>query len=104
MAEPRFRSGLFTRLFVLCGSVALLSAAIATLAFHSYRTTLTNDRLAAELAAQAHAIAPLAGAHLAAGDAAGASRLLRSFAGLHYVTCVDMVRGGVVVASFPPPA
>jgi PAS domain S-box-containing protein len=103
MAEPRFSSGLFTRLFVLCGSVALLSAAIATLAFHSYRTTLTNDRLAAELAAQAHAIAPLAGARLAAGDAAGASRLLRSFAGLHYVTCVDMVRGGVVVASFPPP-
>ena len=79
MAEPRFRSGLFTRLFVLCGSVALLSAAIATLAFHSYRTTLTNDRLAIELTAQAHAIAPLAGARLAAGDAAGASRLLRSF-------------------------
>ena len=103
MAEPRFRSGLFTRLFVLCGSVALLSAAIATLAFHSYRTTLTNDRLAAELAAQAHAIAPLAGARLAAGDAVGASRLLRSFAGLHYVTCVDMIRDGVVVASFPPP-
>ena len=103
MVERRFRSGLFKRLFVLCGSAALLSAAIATLAFYSYRTTLTNDRLATELAAQAHAIAPLVGARLAAGDSASASRLLRSFAGLHYVTCADMVRDGVVVASFPPP-
>jgi PAS domain S-box-containing protein len=91
------------RLFLLCGSVAMLSAAVATFAFYSYRTALTNDRLAAELTAQAHAIAPLASARLEAGDGAGASRLLRAFAGLHYVTCVDLVRGGVVVASFPPP-
>ncbi len=102
MAEPRSRSGLFTRLFLLCGSVALLSAAIATFAFFGYRTTLTHDRLAAELTAQTYAIAPLADARVADGDTVGASRLLRVFAGLHYVTCVDMVRGGVVVASFPP--
>lgn len=91
------------RLFLLCGSVAMLSAAVATFAFYSYRTALTNERLAAELTAQAHAIAPLASARLEAGDGAGASRLLRAFAGLHYVTCVDLVHGGVVVASFPPP-
>ncbi|MEK9853811.1 MAG: hypothetical protein VW495_03315, partial [Rhodobiaceae bacterium] len=73
------------RLFVLCGSVAMLGAAVATFAFYSYRTALTNDRLAAELTAQAHAIAPLASARLEVGDGAGASRLVRAFAGLHYV-------------------
>lgn len=103
MAKSRSRSGLFRRLFVLCGSVALLCAAITTFAFYGYRVALTNDRLAAELTAQAYAIAPLASERLDAGDDVGAARLLRSFAGLHYVTCVDMVRGGDVVASFPPP-
>jgi len=56
------------RLFVLCGSVAIFGAAVATFAFYSYRTALTNDRLAAELTAQAHAIAPLASARLEIGD------------------------------------
>ena len=88
---------------MLCGSAALLSAAIATIVFHSYRAMLTTDRLATELTAQAHAIAPLAADRLDAGDMAGAARLLGSFAGLHYVTCVDMVQDGAVMASFPPP-
>ena len=56
------------RLFVLCGSVAIFGAAVATFTFYSYRTALTNDRLAAELTAQAHAIAPLASARLEIGD------------------------------------
>ena len=86
---------------MLCGSAALLSAAIATIVFHSYRAMLTTDRLATELTAQAHAIAPLAADRLEAGDMAGAARLLRSFAGPQYVTCVEMVQDGAVMASFP---
>ena len=58
MATTRTRSELFKRLFILCGSVALLAAAIATFAFYSYRAALTTDQLAAEMTAQAHAIAP----------------------------------------------
>lgn len=103
MVETRSRSGLFKRLFILCGVVALLSAAIATLAFHNYRQALTTDRLATELTAQAHAIAPLAERRVESGDAVGAARLLRSFAGLHYVTCVDFLRDDLLEASFPPP-
>ena len=83
--------------------VALLSAAIATLAFHNYRQALTNDRLATELTAQVTAIAPLIEGRLDSDDAPGAARLLRSFAGLHYVTCVDLLRGDLLEASFPPP-
>ena len=60
MANPRSRSELFRRLFILCGSVALLGAVIATFAFYSYRAALTTDGLAAELTAQAHAIAGIA--------------------------------------------
>ncbi|MEC7238084.1 MAG: PAS domain S-box protein, partial [Pseudomonadota bacterium] len=76
---------------------------IATFAFYSYRAALTTDGLAAELTAQAHAIAPLADERLKAGDDVGAARLLRACAGLHYVTCVDLVRGDSVLAAFPPP-
>jgi hypothetical protein len=65
------RSGLVTRLLLLCGAAALLGAVIATIAFHSYRTTKTNDRLATELTAQAHAIALLVADRLDAGDMAG---------------------------------
>ena len=103
MTKPRFRLGLFARLFALCGAAALASVVIVTLVFHGYRETLTNERLAAELSALAHAVAPLAVERLDGGDGAGASRLLRAFAGLHYVTCVDLEAGGRVMASFPPP-
>ena len=103
MISPRFRPGLFARLFALCGTVALTSAAIATMIFYGYRETLTNDRLAAELSAQAHAVAPLVVERLERDDVAGASRMLRSFAGLHYVTCVDLERDRRVLVSFPPP-
>ena len=102
MAGTGFRSGLFGRLVAPCGSAALAGAVIAIIAFHGYRGTLTTDRLATELTTQAHAIAPLAVNRLDAGDDAGATRLLRAFAGLPYVTCVDMVREDAVVASFPP--
>ena len=103
MTAPRFRPGLFTRLFALCGMAALASAVIVTLLFYGYRETLTNERLAAELSAQAHAVAPLALERIDADDIAGASRMLRAFAGLHYVTCVDLEKTGRVTASFPPP-
>ena len=57
----------------------------------------------AVLSAQAHAVAPLVAERLENDDAAGASRMLRSFAGLHYVTCVDLERDRRVLAAFPPP-
>ena len=82
---------------------ALASAVIVTLLFYGYRETLTNERLAAELSAQAHAVAPLALERIDADDIAGASRMLRAFAGLHYVTCVELEKAGRVTASFPPP-
>ena len=97
------RSGLVTRLLLLCGAAALLGAVIATIAFHSYRTTKTNDRLATGLTAQAHAIAPLVADRLDAGDMAGTARLLRSLADLHHVTCVDMIQDGSVMVSVPDP-
>ena len=103
MTKPRFRLGLFARLFALCGAAALASVIIVSLIFQGYRATLTNERLAAELSAHAHAVAPLAVERLEGEDIAGASRLLRSFAGLHYVTCVDLEADGRVIASFPPP-
>ena len=94
MIKPRFRLGLFARLFALCGAAALASVIIVSLIFQGYRATLTNERLAAELSAHAHAVAPLAVERLEGEDIAGASRLLRSFAGLHYVTCVDLEADG----------
>ena len=103
MTKTPFRLGLFARLFALCGTVALASVIIVTLFFYGYRETLTNERLAAELSAQAHAVAPLAIERLDLDDIHGASRMLRSFAGLHYVTCVDLERNGRVIVSFPPP-
>ena len=103
MTKTPFRLGLFARLFALCGTVALASVIVVTLIFYGYRETLTNERLAAELSAQAHAVAPLAIERLDLDDIRGASRMLRSFAGLHYVTCVDLERDGRVIVSFPLP-
>ena len=102
MVKAPFKGGLFARLLTLCVLVSVASAAIVTLAFYSYRDALTSNRLAAELSAQAFATAPVAADRLREGDPAGASRLLRVFGGLHYVTCVDLVREAELLAAWPP--
>ena len=102
MAAASFKGGLFARLLTLCVLVAVASAAIVTIAFYSYREALTTNRLAAELSAQAFATAPVVASRLADNDPAGASRLLRGFGGLHYVTCVDLLREGELLAAWPP--
>ena len=103
MVKAPFKGGLFARLLTLCVLVSVASAAIVTLAFYSYRDALTSNMLAAELSSQAFATAPVAADRLREGDPAGASRLLRVFGGLHYVTCVDLVREGELLAAWPPP-
>ncbi|MGC6454663.1 MAG: PAS domain S-box protein [Candidatus Puniceispirillaceae bacterium] len=103
MGTAPFKGGLFARLLTLCVLVSVASAAIVTIAYYSYRDAVTTNRLAAELSAQAFATAPVVADRLADGDQGGASRLLRGFGGLHYVTCVDLVRNGLLLASWPPP-
>ena len=95
MASTPLKFGLFTRMLALCILVAGLSAALVTVAFYSYRTAVTTNRLATELSAQSYATAPVVAASLADGNAAGAARLLRVFGGLNYVTCVDIVNDGL---------
>ena len=102
MARTAFKLGLFTRMLALCILVAGLCAALVTVAFYSYRTAVTGNRLATELSAQTYATAPVVAASLADGNAAGAARLLRVFGGLNYVTCVDIVNEGLLLASWPP--
>lgn len=102
MASTPLKFGLFTRMLALCILVAGLSAALVTVAFYSYRTAVTTNRLATELSAQSYATAPVVAASLADGNAAGAARLLRVFGGLSYVTCVDIVNDGLLLASWPP--
>ena len=101
MGTAPFKGGLFARLLTLCVLVSVASAAIVTIAYYSYRDAVTTNRLAAELSAQAFATAPVVADRLADGDQGGASRLLRGFGGLHYVTCVDLVRNGLLLASWP---
>jgi len=81
----------------------VLAAAIATIVFHSYRITKMHDRLATELTVQARAITPFVADRLGAGDVDGVARLLRSFADLHYVACVDLVQNGAMIVSVPDP-
>ena len=102
MVRTAFKLGLFTRMLALCILVAGLCAALVTVAFYSYRTAVTGNRLATELSAQTYATAPVVAASLAEGNAAGAARLLRVFGGLNYVTCVDIVNEGLLLASWPP--
>ena len=103
MAKTPLKLGLFVRMLALCILVAALCAALVTVAFFSYRTAVTTNRLATELAAQTYATAPVVAASLADGNEAGAARLLRVFGGLRYVTCVDIVNEGLLLASWPPP-
>jgi len=102
MARMPFKLGLFARMLALCILVAALCAALVTVAFYSYRTAVTSNRLATELSAQTYATAPVVAASLDDGNAAGAARLLRVFGGLNYVTCVDIVNEGLLLASWPP--
>ena len=88
---------------MLCGAAALLAAAIATIVFHSYRITKMHDRLATELTVQARAITPFVADRLGTGDVDGVARLLRSFADLHYVACVDLVQNDAMIVSVPDP-
>ena len=67
MMRLSFKAGLFVRLLAVCILVAFICGALVTVAFHSYRSTLTQNRLGAELTAQADALAPLAAETLAAG-------------------------------------
>lgn len=102
MARTPLKLGLFTRMLALCILVAALCAALVTVAVYSYRTAVTTNRLATELSAQAYATAPVVAASLGDGNTAGAARLLRVFGGLNYVTCVDIVNEGLLLASWPP--
>ncbi len=52
MAKTPLKLGLFVRMLALCILVAGLCAALVTVAFFSYRTAVTTNRLATELAAQ----------------------------------------------------
>ena len=103
MAKTPFKTGLFARMLTLCVLVASLCAALVTIAFYSYREALTTNRLAAELSAQAYATAPIIAGSLSGDGKANASRVLRSFGGLHYITCVNVVDKGMLLASWPPP-
>ena len=103
MAKTPLKLGFFVRMLALCVLVAGLCAALVTVAFFSYRTAVTTNRLASELAAQTYATAPVVAASLADGNEAGAARLLRVFGGLRYVTCVDIVNEGLLLVSWPPP-
>ena len=102
MAKTPFKLGLFMRMLTLCVLVAGLCATLVTVAFYSYREAVTGNRLATELTAQAYATAPIVSASLSEDNGAGAGRLLRVFGGLGYVTCVDVVNGGLLLASWPP--
>ena len=82
MARTPLKLGLFARMLALCILVAGLCAALVTVAFYSYRTAVTTNRLATELSAQAYATAPVVAASLADGNEAGAARILRVFGGL----------------------
>ena len=101
MMRLSFKAGLFVRLLAVCILVAFICGALVTVAFHSYRSTLTQNRLGAELTAQADALAPLAAETLAAGDLEATQQILQSYTGLQYVTCVDLIRGGFKQASWP---
>lgn len=103
MTGTPFKGGLFARLLTLCVLVSVASAAIVTIVFYSYRDALTTNRLAAELSAQAFATAPVVADLLSDDNPDGASRLLRSFAGLHYVTCVDLASEGQLLVAWPAP-
>jgi len=103
MTGTSSRFGLIARLLMLCGAAALLAAAIATIVFHSYRITKMHDRLATELTVQARAITPFVADRLGTGDVDGVARLLRSFADLHYVACVDLVQNDAMIVSVPDP-
>jgi len=101
MKAAPFKGGLFARLLTLCVVVCVTGAAIVTMTFYSYRAALTENRLVAELSALASATAPLVADRLAANDVQGATGFLHVFGGLQYVTCVDLSRDGLLLASWP---
>jgi len=101
MKAAPFKGGLFARLLMLCVVVCVTGAAVVTMTFYSYREALTENRLVAELSALASATAPLVADRLAANDVQGATGFLHVFGGLDYVTCVDLSRDGLLLASWP---
>ena len=71
--------------------------------FHAYREAITKNRLHAELSSQAMALAPIVARRLAINDLQSTPFVLRAFSGLNYVTCVDLMRDGLWLASWPMP-
>lgn len=103
MALSGFKHGLFSRLLTVCVSAALVCTAVATIMFHAYREAITKNRLHAELSSQAMALAPIVARRLAINDLQSTPFVLRAFSGLNYVTCVDLMRDGLWLASWPMP-
>lgn len=103
MTISGLKSGLFSQLLAVCVTAALICAALATIIFHSYRDTITQNRLTGEISAQAEALAPLAVATMARSDVAATAGILQAFAGLNYVTCVELLRDRQLRAAWPMP-
>jgi PAS domain S-box-containing protein len=101
MALSGFKHGLFSRLLTVCLSAAIVCAVVATIMFHAYRDAITENRLNAELSSQAMALAPIVARRLARNDLQSTTFVLRAFSGLNYVTCVDLMRDGLRLASWP---
>lgn len=101
MMRLPFKAGLFLRLLTVCVVVALLCVSLVTAAFYSYRASLTQLRVDTELTAKANSLAPLVIATLADNNLTSTRRILQTYDGLRYVTCVDLIEGGVLVASWP---
>jgi sensor histidine kinase regulating citrate/malate metabolism len=95
-------SGLFARLLALCLGMTMLVVIITIASFHTYRTDLSSNRNAAELASLSRAVAPIIEAELANERPRMAERALRMFAGLQYVVCADYIKNDVRRAAWPP--
>lgn len=103
MTISGLKSGLFSQLLAVCVTAALICAALATIIFHTYRDAITQNRLAGEISAQAEALAPLAVTTMARSDVAATAGILQAFAGLNYVTCVELLRDRQLMAAWPMP-
>ena len=103
MALSGLKHGLFSRLLTVSVSAELVCTAGATIMFHAYFEAIPKNRLHAELSSQAMALAPIVARRLAINDLQSTPFVLRVFSILNYLTCVDLMRDGLRLASWPMP-